>query len=106
MATASNKSTNAAHEVVEEISEVAEKVAEKAKNVKDATVTAIKKNEEPEFYGEDGNESLLSKAKRLARDKRVVTGAVTALLLATGVVIVRKRNTVVEDDVNETPTEA
>lgn len=97
---------NTAAENVESF-EVAEETAVPRQSKPEAKVTSIKKNEEPEFYGDDvetGSKlnSIVKNAKRLAKDKRVVAGAVTTLLLTVGVVVARKRNTV-EDDVNETP---
>lgn len=98
---------NTAAENVESF-EVAEETAVPRQSKPEAKVTSIKKNEEPEFYDDEIAEaagklhSIVKNAKRLTKDKRVVAGAVTTLLLTVGVVVARKRNTV-EDDVNETP---
>jgi hypothetical protein len=74
-----------------------------------AKVTSITKDdgEKVSYYGaDDDNEklSLVEKAKRLVKDKRVIAGATSVALLSVGVLIARKRNTVDEND--ETPAEA
>jgi hypothetical protein len=75
---------------------------------KAASVTSI--NKEPEFFGEDDDNytdgsSIVAKAKRLAKNKRVIAGAVTTGVLTLAVLVIRKRNTVDEQE-NETPSEA
>lgn len=98
-------SKSAAAAVTEETLEDGPKVPHQ--DVKEAKVTSIKRNDEPEFYGEDGDtdETLAAKAKRLVKNKRVIGGAAAAALLTISVLVVRKRNSVDEQD-NETPTEA
>jgi hypothetical protein len=76
----------------------------KPRSQKSANVTSIKKNDEPEFYdgdNTDGAEPILNKIKRLARNKKVIVGTVTTLLLTTGVLVARNRNSVVEDETSE-----
>lgn len=102
MATTPKNSTAA--ETVEEatVPHQAEPKVEKTK----ATVTAIKKDKEPEFYGEDdnnGGSSLVAKVKRLAQNKRVVAGAITTVVLTGAALVIRNRNSAEETD--ETPAE-
>lgn len=67
-----------------------------------AKVTSIKKHDEPVFDDEiDGDVSLVEKAKRLLKNKRVVAGAITTAVLAGAVLVIRSRNSVEETD--ETP---
>lgn len=97
MATTSKNNASASDAVEEDVKvphQHAEKVA--------ATVTEIKKSNEPVFDGETSeNITLIGKAKRLVKDKRVVAGAATVALLTIGVFVARKRNSVEETD--ETP---
>lgn len=97
--TSAEAQENAVEEQIPETNEVP-----KPRSQKSANVTSIKKNDEPEFYDGDnteGAESFLGKAKRLARNKKVVVGTVTTLLLAAGVIVARNRNSVVDDETSE-----
>ena len=94
---ATNKSS--ASEAVNEIKDGVEHLVEATK---DATVTAIKKADDEVFDIEEDN-SFGAKTKRLFKDKRVIAGAVTTILLTAGVIVARRRNEIVEDQNNETP---
>jgi cell division protein FtsL len=103
-------SKNAAKELpISDETEELDATVPQQKAPKAASVTSIKKDQEPDFYGEDddfdGGSSLVQRAKRLAKNKRVIAGAVTTGVLTLAVLVIRKRNTV-EDEQNETPSEA
>jgi hypothetical protein len=72
----------------------------------EATVTEIRTSDgDVTFFGEDdtkGSSFLVVKAKRLAKNKRVIAGAVTTAILGTAVLVIRKRNSAVEET-DETP---
>jgi hypothetical protein len=82
----------------------AEELDAEAKVPSQATkVTSIKKNEEPEFFGENTEESepLKYRVRRILKNKRIIAGAITTAVLGTAVLVIRKRNSVEETD--ETP---
>lgn len=67
---------------------------------KDATVTAIKRSDEGEFENETAR-TIFNKIKSIATNKQVIGGAIATALLTAGVLVIRKRNSAVEDETTE-----
>lgn len=101
MVTSNVKKTESATVVDEELlTEVPEQASSK-----DATVTAIKRSDEETFGDETAVggrlHSIVKKAKSIATNKQVIGGAIATALLTAGVFVIRKRNSVVEDETTE-----
>jgi hypothetical protein len=100
MATTKN---NTAESTVVEAEEAT--VPQQSSKPETAKVTSIKKDSEVKFYGEDGDESesILDKVKGLARNRKVIASVLTTTVLTAAVLVIRKRNSVDEQEIAENP---